>query len=74
MPMEDVLGQGAALLYVKWREHLQQKNTITKAQCSEWKQKIHLFGSYLSAVVQHENCSAHLVTYMVLYLCAFLTT
>lgn len=56
--------EAAAVLCVKWREHLSRKTQIIKAQCSEWKQKIYLFGSYLNldAVVQHENCSAHLVT------------
>lgn len=63
----------AAMLCIVLREHLQQKkNTryIIKAQRSEWKQNI-LFGSYLNlrAVVQHENCSAHVVTSLFLYFC-----
>lgn len=67
MHMEGVgagVQEPAAVLCVKQREHLQQKSKITKAKFSDWKQKIYFFGSYLnlSAVVQHENCSAHLVT------------
>lgn len=55
----------------------EKQNTryVIKAQCSEWKQNV-LFGSYLNlrAVVQHENCSAHVVTSLFLYFCdVFLT-